>query len=349
MNKNISVLVVDDSAFMRKAVTEILHSDASIEVVGVAKNGLEALNLIKSLNPDVIILDIDMPVMDGLTSLRHLMIKSPTPAVVLSSLFADGAITFEALRLGVVDFVPKPSGAISENIHCAKQNLIDRVKMAQSVNMENVRRAKISREDYIDHLVDIYRFRSLDYILTIGTTLSGPNTVIRLLSNLSPEIPASVVAVQEISPKIIASFVRQFDEHVPWKVEVASHDAVLQQGVCYISSTEKKMSVQTNDKGEACLVFTESESKPLDLLFSSAAEVFRQNTIGVLLTGIGDDGAKGLADIQKVSGVTLAQEAQTCVYPNLTDHAVKCGAVDIVLNETRLFRAIETIMKHESC
>lgn len=346
-DKNINVIVVDDSAFMRKAVTEILQSDSNIKVVGAAKNGLEALTMVENLNPDVIVLDIDMPVMDGLTSLRHMMIKSPTPAVVLSSLFADGAVTFEALRLGVVDFVPKPSGAISENIGLAKQNLIERVKMAQSVNMENVRRVKISRWNYKDHLMDLYRFRSLDYILTIGTTLSGPNTVIRLLSNLSPKIPASLVVVQEISPKIIDSFVRKFDEYVPWKVEVAQHNRVLEQGVCYISPTEKSLSVQINGNGEACLSYTNSKRKPLDLLFSSAAEVFKENTIGVLLTGVGDDGAKGLADIRKVSGVTLAQEAQTCVYPNLTDHAVKSGVVDIVLNETKLSKAIETIMKQE--
>jgi two-component system, chemotaxis family, protein-glutamate methylesterase/glutaminase len=344
MVNNISVLVVDDSAFMRKAVLEILTTDPSIEVVGVAKNGLEALKMVRALNPDVIILDIDMPVMDGLTSLRHMMIESPTPTVILSSLFTDGGITFEALRLGVVDFVPKPSGAISENIDMAKQNLIDRVKIAKSVNMENVRRVRLSKWKNKDRFADLYRFRALDYILAIGTTLSGPNTVIRLLSNLSPKIPASLVVVQEISPKVLASFVHRFDEHVPWKVEVAKHNMVLEQGVCYIGSTEKKMCVQTNYKGEAIIAFSESKSKPLDLLFSSASEVFRQNTIGVLLTGIGNDGAEGMADIRKVSGVTLAQDAQTCVYPNLTDHAVKCGVIDIVLNETKLSKAIETII-----
>jgi two-component system, chemotaxis family, protein-glutamate methylesterase/glutaminase len=158
------------------------------------------------------------------------------------------------------------------------------------------------------------------------------------------KIPASLVVVQEISPKVLASFVRRFDEYVPWKVEVAEHNMLLEQGVCYISSTEKKMCVKANNKGEAIIAFSESKSKPLDLLFSSASEVFQQNTIGVLLTGVGNDGAEGMADIRKVSGVTLAQEAQTCVYPNLTDHAVKCGVIDIVLNETKLSKAIETII-----
>jgi two-component system, chemotaxis family, protein-glutamate methylesterase/glutaminase len=344
MVKNISVLVVDDSTFMRRAISEILHTDPRIEVVGTAKNGLEALKMAKTLTPDVIIMDIDMPIMDGLTSVRHMMIESPTPTVVLSSMFSDGAITFEALRLGVVDFVPKPSGAISDNIDIAKQNLIDRVKLAKSVNMSNVRRVRIPRWKQEESIVDLYRFRSLDYILAIGTTLSGPNTVIRLLSMLSPKIPASVVVVQEISPKILASFVRHFDEHVPWKVEVAQDDMVLEQGVCYISSTENRVCIKAKNKEEAVISFSESNGNPLDLLFSSASEVFNQNTIGVLLTGVGNDGAKGMANIRKMSGVTMAQEVQTCVYPNLTDHAIKCGVIDIVLNETKLSRAIEAII-----
>ncbi|MCI5209776.1 MAG: response regulator, partial [Candidatus Electrothrix sp. ATG2] len=112
MNKKLKVLVVDDATFMTKAISDLLESDSDIEVAGVANNGLEGLEKIKELQPDVITLDIDMPVMDGLQAVRHIMIESPVPIVVLSSLFSDGSITFEALRLGVVDFVAKPSGAI---------------------------------------------------------------------------------------------------------------------------------------------------------------------------------------------------------------------------------------------
>jgi chemotaxis response regulator CheB len=140
--EKIKVLVVDDAAFMVKAVSELLESDPDIKIVGFARNGQEGLEKIKTLHPDVITLDIDMPVMDGVTAIRHIMIESPVPIVVLSSLFSDGAITFEALRLGVVDFLPKPSGAISRDIHRAKQQLIDRVKLAAVVNMQNVRRVK---------------------------------------------------------------------------------------------------------------------------------------------------------------------------------------------------------------
>ena len=345
MAKRINVLVVDDSAFMRKAVTEILESDPDLKVVGTAKNGLDGLKKVKELTPDVIVLDIDMPVMDGLTCMRHMMIESPAPIVILSSLFSDGAITFEALRLGVVDFVPKPSGAISENIAKAKKNLTGRVKLAYHVNLANIRRVRLVKWNQDSLLEDLYRFRTLDYLLAIGTTLSGPNTVIRLLGNLSPLIPAAVVVVQEISPKIISAFVEKFDEHVPWKVEVARHNTILEQGVCYLSSNEKRLRLKTNKNGQVCIAFEKSDMQPLNLLFSSAAEVFNRNAIGLLLTGIGNDGAEGLAAIRRASGVTLAQEAQTCVYPNLTDNAIRSGVVDVVLDEARLSKAIETLME----
>ena len=147
MDEEIKVLVVDDAAFMRNAVRDLLEDDVQLTVVDSAKDGLEGLKKIKRLQPDVITLDIDMPVMDGLTSIRHIMIESPIPIVVLSSLFADGAITFEALRLGVVDFVPKPSGAVSSDIDQSRQQLIDRVKLATSVNMDNIRRVRLPKWD----------------------------------------------------------------------------------------------------------------------------------------------------------------------------------------------------------
>ena len=344
MKNPIKVLIVDDAAFMRKAIADVLEQDPQIEIVGTARNGLEGLEAIKSLRPDVITLDIDMPVMDGLTGIRHVMIESPVPIVVLSSLFTDGAITFDALRLGVVDFIPKPSGAVSTDIEKSQRQLIDRIKMASSVNLENIRRVRLQHWDINDHLAARYGYTQLDYLLTLGTTLSGPNTVIRLLSNLPPRLPAAVVVVQEISPKIITAFAKQFDASVPWRIRVAEDDLPIEQGTCYLSSYEKPFRIQSQADGSACLKQTIDEDRPLDLLFRTAADVFHQNTIGVLLTGIGEDGARGFAHIRENEGVTLAQDTQCCVYPNLTQHAIQQGTVDIVLDELKLPTAISSIM-----
>ena len=340
----IKVLVVDDAAFMRKAVSELLESDPQLEVVGSAKDGLDGLEKIKKLHPDVVTLDIDMPRMDGLSAIRHIMIKSPVPIVVLSSLADDGAITFEALRLGVVDFVPKPSGAVSTDIDQSKSCIIDRIKMASMVKMENIRRVRLQKWDSHLDLHDRFGFHSLDYLIVVGTTLSGPNTVIRLISQLPIDLPAALVVVQEIAPAILPAFAKRFDEHVPWLVKPAVDGEILHQGVCYISSTNHNLKIDTNPQGEACLRIEEKAQSPLNALYSSAANVFRQNTIGLLLTGIGDDGAEGLAAIQRASGVSLAQAVKTCVYPNLTEHALLNGSVDHVIEENAIPETLFAIM-----
>ncbi len=343
-NEKIRVLVVDDAAFMVKAVSEILESDPMLEVVGTAKNGLEGLAKVKELRPDVITLDMDMPVMDGIRAVRHIMIEAPVPIVVLSSLYNDGSITFEALRLGVVDFVPKPSGAVSRDIHSASRKIIDRIKIATAVNIENIRRVRLSKLDVEQSLSQRYGFQDLESIIAIGTTISGPNTFIRLLSNLSPQLPATTVIVMDIASQILESFVRKFDEHTDWKIEIARGGTVMEQGTCYIASNENAVTIATNGDGEAIIEVSEGVEKPLDLLFSSAAKVFKRNTIGLLLTGVGNDGAVGFAKIKEKDGATIAQSTNTCVYPNLTQHAVDQGTVDYLVEENEIVGQIETIM-----
>lgn len=344
MGNKLKVLVIDDASFMLKAIREILESDPNVEVIGTAKNGLEGLEKIKQLNPDVITLDIDMPIMNGIQTIRHIMIESPVPIVVLSSLFSDGSITFEALRLGVVDFVAKPSGAISRDIHTAKQQILNRIKLATSVSLENVRRVRVNKQDLREGLIDRYGFRPLEYIIAMGTSLTGPNTFIRLMTSLSPGLSAAVVIVLEISPKVLPAFVDKFNDFVPWKIEVAQAGKPLEQGACYIHSNETSLTVQPNEMGEPGFQISGSVDKPLDLFFASAADVFKQQTVGILLTGYGDDGADGFARIQQKSGVTIAQSIDTCVYPNLTDNAIKARVVDHVVNEGKLAATIEAII-----
>jgi two-component system chemotaxis response regulator CheB len=345
MGDKIKVLVIDDAAFMRRAVTEILETDSQLAVVGTAKNGLEGLKKIKALKPDVVTLDMDMPVMDGLSSIRHIMIESPVPIVVLSSLFNDGAVTFDALRLGVVDFLPKPSGAVSDDIKTASRLIVDRVKMAKSLNIENIRRVRIEKQAQKPGLSEQYGYRPLEYLITLGTTISGPNTVIRILSQLPPDLLASIVVVQEISPKILPAFVEKFNKMVPWQIEMARDGMGIVQGSCYIGSNSFALSVDMNEKEEPILRMSSRIDDPLNLLFSTSAEAFKQNTIGVLLTGTGVDGSEGFRTIRNASGVTIAQNASSCVYPNLIDNAINKGTVDVVLDEKRILEAIISIVK----
>ena len=347
MGDKIKVLIVDDATFMVKAIREILESDPEIEVVGTAKNGLECLKMINELRPDVITLDVDMPVMDGIKTVRHIMIESPVPVVMLSSLSEHGDITFEAIRLGVVDFLPKPSGAISHDIHDVRQQIIDRVKIATSVTMKNIHRVKLNTQSSSDELNDRYGYHALEYIVTIGTTLGGPNTVIDMMSRLPSALPATMVVIQEISPKIVPEFAKRFADRTSWRVEAAEPGKVLEQGVCYICSNEKPLVVERNANNEACLAESGNKEQPLNDLFSSASKVFGTNTIGVLLTGIGDDGTVGFSTIRENSGVTIAQSTKTCVYPNLTQCAIETGKVDYVVDGNVIASQIESVVHAE--
>lgn len=345
--KKIKVLVVDDASFMIKAVSEILNSDSDVEVIGSAKNGLQALEKIKEFQPDVITLDVDMPIMDGLRAVRHIMLECPVPIVMLSSLFNNGTITFEALRLGVVDFLPKPSGAISQNIHTAKQQIIDRIKTAVSVNIHNIHRVRVNLVNE-DNKMAIYGFQTLEYLLLIGTNLGGPNTSIRIFSELSPKLATAAIVMQEISPKMLPAFVKEFNKYAKWSICEATDGAILEAGVCYIASNEYSLSIEINQLDQAIIKIHPRENKPLNRLFSSAAKVFGAHTIGVLLTGIGDDGSDGFKEIKNKAGVTLAQKSNTCVYPNLTECAIERGLVDKVVLDKNLPSGIESSIKEQA-
>jgi len=345
MSDKIRVLIVDDASFMVKAVRDILETDAEIEVIGSAKNGKEALEKIKQLKPDVITLDVDMPIMDGLSAVRHIMIHQPVPIVMLSSLFEHGDITFEALRLGVVDFLPKLSGAISRDIHDQGHQIVDRVKIAAAENINNVHRVKLNKIDVRDQLAERYGFNDLESIIAIGTTLGGPNTIIRLMSTLSPNLPAAVVVIQEIGVNILPAFVEEFNKYTSWKVEVGSEGKVLEPGSCYICSYNEPMNIHINSNQEVVLRTNTDTRKPLNTLFSSAAEVFEQNAVGVLLTGVGADGEFGFEQIKEHSGVTIAQNTETCVYPNLTQCAIERGVVDYVDDADQLSEQIEKAVR----
>jgi two-component system chemotaxis response regulator CheB len=344
MKRKIRALVIDDAAFMRRVITEILDSDPDIEVVGSAKNGLEGLAKIKTLSPDVVTLDMDMPVMDGLSAIRHIMIESPVPVVVLSSLFSDGGVTFDALRLGTVDFLPKPSGAVSGDIKTVAKEIIDRVKMATCVNIGNIRRVRLVGHSETERC-DKYGYGPVEYLVVFGTTISGPNTVIRILSQLPPDLPAAIVVVQEISPKILPAFVEKFNEMVPWHIEAARDGLGLVQGTCYIGSNHFSLRIELNRSDAPILAVSDRSEQPLNLLFASAADTFKENTVGVLLSGTGKDGSKGFKHIRNASGVTIAQNQVSCVYPNLTENAIHSGAVDIVLEEDRILGALQSIVR----
>ena len=223
----------------------------------------------------------------------------------------------------------------------SRRQIIDRVKIASSVNFANIRRVRIRSGANLGGKASNPPGKTPEYLITLGTSLSGPNTVIRLLTRLSPALPAAVVVVQEIAPQILPAFIERFNEHVPWNIQMARDKQILEAGVCYVCSNEHALHLDRNENDQPCIYLGEAIEKPLNLLFESAAEIFGSKAIGVMLTGVGDDGAEGFGRIKESGGMTIAQDMQCCVYPNLTQNAIEMGTVTTIAEENQLPGVIE--------
>jgi two-component system chemotaxis response regulator CheB len=332
VEKNIRVVVVDDAEFMRKELTRILESDKDIEVVGYGKTGQEGIEAVKTLKPDVVTLDIDMPEMDGITALKHIMIECPTPVVVVSALTHQGDVTFESLRLGVVDFLPKPSGSVSRDIESQKEELIHRIKIASTVDVEKIKRVKI-RE-----LAGGPKNEQAPWmkkrIIVVGTSLGGPNHIIRLVHHLPKDFETPIIISQDISPMILASFVEKFNTVSPLKVIVAADKMILRQSTVYVNSLSNDIGIHEDIFEDVFYLKLEpTRGKPIDAMMLSAADIFGSGAIGMLLAGVNHDGVKGIEEIYKQGGTTLIQNYETHVLPDSNRDVLERGLISQVIDD----------------
>jgi len=339
----VRTLVVDDAPLMRRAIPEILNKYPEIEVVGTAANGQECLAKILELSPHVVTLDIDMPVMNGITTIKNIMVRHQIPIVIISSMIQDGYFAFEALRLGVVDFVPKPSGASSADIVHEEELICKRVRAASEMHVQCVRRVRLRKKPTMP---STSQSSTPSAVVAVGTTLAGPNTIMHILSHLEDHFSGAIVCLQEIHPKILASFSSRFSEITALEVVPVISTCPLRPGTVYMASTSTGVRIEAlpGDPSEFVLQLAEADS-PIDKLFQSAAVHFGENSCGVLLSGVGTDGAEGLRKIKEHGGLTLAQQQDCCVYPNLVQHAVEQEVVDNVLPESAISNCLDTWIK----
>jgi two-component system, chemotaxis family, protein-glutamate methylesterase/glutaminase len=326
----VRTLIVDDAPLMRKVIQEILNKHAEIEVVGTAANGQECLEKILELKPDVVTLDIDMPIMNGLTAIKNIMVRYQIPIVIISSLVQDGYFAFEALRLGVMDFVPKPSRVAVENWANEEELVRMRVRLAASMQVHRMRRVR--RQKQITQSGGSPETSPVAAVV-MGTTLAGPNTIMHIVTQMAPDFPGVIIAVQEIHPRILAPFCSCFSDISPLEIVPVTDSVPLHAGKVYMASTSKGLRIDSaNGSGELILQITDTQESPVNQLFSSAAKRFQEDTCGVLLTGVGNDGADGLRQIRENGGLTIAQEQDCCVYPNLVENALRHEVVDLVMS-----------------
>ena len=323
--RKIRVLVVDDSAFMRKAIREILERDPSIEVVGTARNGLDALEKIKELNPDVVTLDINMPVMDGKECLRRIMEENPLPVVVVSSLTQDEApITLELLDMGAVDYVPKPSGTISLDIDKVADEIIEKVKYAARVGV----RLRIARRKTFTHVEPEKKLAQ--FSVAIGISTGGPKTLIDILENLEPDPDTCYLVAQHMPYQFTVSLAERLNRYTPIPFHLAKNGMYMQGGYGYLAPGGYNMKADSSMKLRVSK-FPDTTFKPsVDVLFDSVAEVFGDRAIGVILTGIGDDGAKGLLKMKERGAVTIAESEETAVVYGMPRAAKEIGAAQVI-------------------
>jgi two-component system chemotaxis response regulator CheB len=344
--KQIKVLIVDDSAVIRKVVRELLSSDPTINVVGEAENPLIARDLIKSLNPDVITLDVEMPKMDGITFLANLMRLRPMPVVMLSTLTTKGSdITLQALELGAIDFIAKPSlNELLATKSSFKERIIDKVKQAVNVNKKQHQLTSkfMNRKSTILPFAGTKR---KDHIIAIGASTGGTVALKALLTQLPKNSPAVVVA-QHIPPTFSERFASRLNELCEVTVQEAKHGTKIKEGNVYIAQGAIHLIVKEKNGALFC-VFDDSEKvnrhKPsVDVLFRSLLPM-ADNVQAVLLTGMGNDGAQGMLELKQQGAKTIIQDENSSLIWGMPGSAHKLSAHDV---ECDLLDISEKLLEH---
>jgi len=329
MSNKVRVLVVDDSALMRKLIPQILARDAEIEVVGTAMDGAFGLKKIETLRPDVVTLDLEMPRMDGIETLRQITLRSHVPVIVVSAHTTEGAAeTFKALALGAFDFVAKPHDAASAHMEAIADDLISKIKVACRSKMRNGP-APVFLERPKPNKTGARARREPTKLVAIGISTGGPNALQYLLSQLPGDFPGSIVVVQHMPEGFTQMFSRRLNECCEIDVKEAQSGDLLIAGRALICPGDRHIKVRKMPLGNTVVLSDDAKvngHRPsVDTLFRSVAAEFGSRVIGMLMTGMGDDGANGLGLIKSAGGLTLAQSEESCVVFGMPKAAIEKG------------------------
>jgi two-component system chemotaxis response regulator CheB len=340
MRSPYKVLIVDDSSLMRQLLTQILSSDPELEVIGTAGDPFVAREKIKSLNPDVLTLDIEMPRMDGLTFLEKLMRGHPMPVVMISSLTDRGAeTTLRALSLGAVDYIAKPKLDVSNGTIEQAGDIIAKVKAAAKVRV----RGLDPHETIPAALPAGYHITATHKVVAIGASTGGTEALKDLLSSLPHDFPG-LVMVQHMPEAFTRPFSERLNSLCRIHVQEAKDGDRILPGHALLAPGGHQMQVVRHGKEYAVKVYrgerVNRHLPSVDVLFSSCARQLGKNAIGVLLTGMGADGAKGMLEMKVAEAHTIAQDEATCVVFGMPREAIQLGAVDQVLPLDRIPTAL---------
>ena len=332
VRRKIRVLIIDDSALVREVLRSVLESDPDLEVVGTVPDAAFAMRRVESLDPDVLTLDIEMPRMDGLTFLRELMRTHPMPVVMVSAHTRKGAVaTWKALELGAVDFVAKPSSGVREGLKELGEELVRKVKIAASARMRN--RPKIRRPSWLEKESPPVLARP-GTLVALGASTGGPVALGQVLPQLPANMPP-VVLVQHMPKGFTAPFAERLDKASSLSVSEARDGEPLLSGHAYVAPADRHLIVSRSESGFVARLTDAPKVRyqrpSVDVLFDSVAQAAGKGAVAALLTGMGDDGARGLLAIRRAGGRTIAQDEDSCVVYGMPRAAVALGAAEFVL------------------
>ncbi|KPN13448.1 chemotaxis protein CheY [Bacillus australimaris] len=354
----IRVLVVDDSAFMRKLISDFLSAEQEIEVVGTARNGEDALKRIKELNPDVVTLDVEMPVLNGTEALKQILAEHDLAVIMVSSQTKQGKdLTIHCLELGAFDFVTKPSGSISLDLHKVRGQIVERVLaagMSRKRKKEQVSPKPVMKPPSPVPVPRVQAGKSglLRKIISIGTSTGGPRALQRVVTKLPKDIEAPILIVQHMPAGFTASLATRLDHLSQITIKEAQDGDIAKNGVAYIAPGGMNMSL--HDQGTSLVIRlspedTESRHKPsVNYLFESISSIKGYEKIAVIMTGMGSDGTEGVKKMV-ASGHTkvIAEKEESCVVFGMPKSVINAGLAHETRHVDDIAHAIISSMKKE--
>jgi len=327
-SSRIRTILIDDSAFMRKVISDIINRDETIELVGVARNGQQGSEMALQLKPDVVITDMVMPDFDGLYVVNSVMDKLPTPIILLSSLEKTDSRIFDALQHGAFDFIDKPVDL--DSVHVRDYRLLELIKEAARTDISLLKAKQLAYKNVHSHSFE----SPLNYeIVVIGSSTGGPSAVELIINNLPNNLKIPVVIVQHMPVRFLESFAQRLNEQSPLPVHIPRKGELVKGGNIYVAPGDTNLRIEHNVLTGAPM-FTYTDRKypefnfpSVDCLFESVAETYGGNCIAAILTGMGKDGAMGMAKIKERGGFTIAQDEESSVVYGMPKVAWESGAV----------------------
>ncbi len=339
------MLIADDSRLIRRALANIVESQPDMQVVGEAQNGKEALESIPRLKPDVVTLDIEMPVMDGLTALKHIMMLCPKPIVMLSSLTYEGSkASFDALKLGAIDFIHKPSRLRGLSVEEQQQSIIRKIEYASQVEIDSLRyiRPKSSPASKVVPR-DV---NSSDRFVILGAAEGGFSALLNIVPHLHEKLPAVIMVMLYTSDQVADDFAQYLDSCSVMRVKRIQDGDAVKAGVCYLIAEDEYVTIAQEERTHAFKVTPSPfphRRGAINMLMFSVAEHIKERTVGVILSGLGEDGAEGLREIDRLGGLCFAQKPQNCLYREMPQAALEICKTDHVMTDRHIVARINDL------